>query len=158
MPETEVPEIFTTPEGEQYQLVPITITMALALPVEWPKPEERMDYRGPLAKAVYADLIPLLIDWVPQWVKKWSGEGEDKFTSYSQPYDGEVQSVDVVMGDDYEWGFAAESIEDSLRKPGVYFTMGAEGLGLKAETRGEHEGRQPVVPSEALEEWRANRA
>lgn len=158
MPESESQEVFTDPDGYQYHLIPITITMALALPVEWPKPEERMDYRGPLAKSVYEKLIPLLIDWVPQWVKKWNGEGEDRFTSYSQPYDGEIQSVDVVMGDDYEWGFAAQSLEDALHESGVYIVMGPKGLSLKVESRGEHEGRGPVVPSEALEEWRANRA
>jgi hypothetical protein len=157
MSATQATETFTAEDGTEYQLVPVTITMAVALPVEWPKPEERMDHRGPLAKAVYDDLIDKLMDWEPTWTKKWNGEGEDKFTSYSQLYSGEVQSVDVHMGDDYEWGFAARNMEDVLSQQGVYFTMGADGLGLKAESRGEHEGRKPIVPPEALEEWRAER-
>lgn len=158
MPETKTPEIFTTPEGDQYQLVPITITMAVALPVEWPKPETLYDCQGPLARAVYDDLVDKLLDLVPSWNKKWTGEGEDKFTSYSQRYDGEVQSVDIDMGDDCDWGFAGRDLDEALRRPGVYLGLGAQGLSLTAESRGEHEGRQPVVPSEALEEWKANRA
>lgn len=135
------------------QLVPVTIHMVLALPADWPKPEEKYDYRGPLARAVYEELIDKLMDFRPSCIRKWIIDGAE----WSGRVNGEVESVAVEMGDDCEWGFAAQTIEDELSKPGVWFTLGPDGLGLTASSCGEHEGREPMVPQEAREEWEESR-
>ena len=141
-------------QREPVQLIPVTIKLVVALPVEWPKPEKKLDYSGPLAKS--ADkLLDQVMDWVPIWKHSYPSEiehnGEMVACTRTTTYSGEVQAVEVEMGTDCDWGYRASDLADELSKPGVYIGMNSGGPTIYAARRGEAEQREPMADPAAVE-------